>query len=243
MNSRRQMGYLMAATGAVLALGSLAVGSFTAQATSGDDAHHVTVCHATHSESNPYVPVTVDVHSLGSGHLGRSGTIWYSGAKAAGVVWGDIVPAVAGITRGQNVAEGHYYLEHDCEKPPSSTSTTLAPSTSTTLDSSCRDDRYAWIRTSGKSDDGADDDECAVVTTTTTPPAETTTLPAETTTTLPAETTTLPADTTTTLPVDTTTSTTLPVDTTTSTTLPVDTTTTLSGDTTTTVGAADSTTT
>jgi hypothetical protein len=72
------------------------------QATKPDPLHKVTICHRTHSESNPYVQITVDEASVdgdngndhGQGdHLSEhQGPVWYPGAKAAGVYWGDIIP-------------------------------------------------------------------------------------------------------------------------------------------------------
>jgi hypothetical protein len=61
-----------------------------ASATNGDPGHTVTICHATASDTNPYVMITVDVASIvGDGGHGISG-----------VNAGDIIPAftIAGIT-------------------------------------------------------------------------------------------------------------------------------------------------
>ncbi len=72
-----------------------AVGAVSATQPTG---HKVTICHATSSETNPYVRPTVDIASAGypnntSGHAGhgRDG-VWYPGAKADGFDWGDIIP-------------------------------------------------------------------------------------------------------------------------------------------------------
>ena len=60
--------------------------------------HKITICHATSSETHPYTSPTVDIASAGypdgdNGHAGHTGPVWYPGAKADGVDWGDIIPA------------------------------------------------------------------------------------------------------------------------------------------------------
>ena len=58
--------------------------------------HKVTICHATNSDTNPYVVIDVDIASSGylkAGHSLHTGPIWYAGAKADKVKWGDIIPA------------------------------------------------------------------------------------------------------------------------------------------------------
>lgn len=90
-------------------------------ATEGDP-HKVTICHATHSETNPYVQITVD-HAAVDGeknndHSHHTGPIWYPGAKADGVDWGDIIPPVEGVNPGQNwTEEGEELWENDCQIP------------------------------------------------------------------------------------------------------------------------------
>ncbi len=64
---------------------------------SGDDAK-VTICHATNSQTNPYVVETVSTSSIDeqnnkllNGHGDHTGAVWYSGIAAHS--WGDIIPA------------------------------------------------------------------------------------------------------------------------------------------------------
>lgn len=60
------------------------------------DNHKVTICHATNSNTNPYLVIDVDIASSGylkAGHNGHEGPIWYDGAKDAKVKWGDIIPS------------------------------------------------------------------------------------------------------------------------------------------------------
>jgi hypothetical protein len=87
--------------------------------------HKVTLCHATSSETHPYVQITVDIAAGGikGGHAGhgRDG-VWYPGAKAAGFDWGDIIPAYdygAGyVYAGLNLtAEGVAILGNGCKAP------------------------------------------------------------------------------------------------------------------------------
>jgi len=60
----------------------------------GAAVHKVTLCHATDSDTNPYVSVTVDVHAAhgSTGHAGHTGPVWDSTLKANHTKWGDIIP-------------------------------------------------------------------------------------------------------------------------------------------------------
>src|SRR4051794_17211742 len=83
-----------------------------------------TICHATNSESNPYVQITVNesaVDGFGKNdHTHHTGQIWAAGDKAAGVVWGDIIPPTPGAPGGLNWEEGEAILDDGCDvgQPP-----------------------------------------------------------------------------------------------------------------------------
>jgi uncharacterized repeat protein (TIGR01451 family) len=86
---------LAAGIAAIVLTFGLATSAFATSPTG----HQVTICHGTNSETNPYVQETVDISSSGldegqlkGGHNGHIGPVWYPGAKAAKVVWGDIIP-------------------------------------------------------------------------------------------------------------------------------------------------------
>ena len=86
-------------------------------ATQGDKA---TICHATHSETNPYVIITVAYSAVDSDgnndHMHHTGPVWYAGAKADGVDWGDIIPPIDGVTPGLNwTTEGAAIWENGCK--------------------------------------------------------------------------------------------------------------------------------
>jgi len=83
-----------------------------------------TICHATNSESNPYVQITVNesaVDGFGKNdHTHHTGPIWAAGDKAAGVVWGDIIPPTPGAPGGLNWDKGEAILDDGCDvgQPP-----------------------------------------------------------------------------------------------------------------------------
>lgn len=58
----------------------------------GDTNGKITICHATRSETNPYVVNTPNKNGDVSGHDKHNGPIWKAGDKAKGVDWGDIIP-------------------------------------------------------------------------------------------------------------------------------------------------------
>jgi len=62
--------------------------------------HTVTLCHATNSDTNPYVVITVDTNAAGGGnndgvggHSTHTGPIWNATLKDSHTAWGDIIPS------------------------------------------------------------------------------------------------------------------------------------------------------
>ena len=78
-------------TGLVL-LGATAPAAATDDEEKGD--HKVTICHATGSDSNPYVQITVDWHALKAHHSEHWGDIIPGGHKWEGRNWGDDEQAI-----------------------------------------------------------------------------------------------------------------------------------------------------
>jgi len=90
----------------LLGLGTLiaVLGVFAAVALAGDKpddppeppGNHVpvTICHATNSETNPYVIISPDADSVvKAGHGDHTGPIFQPGMKADKVRWGDVIPS------------------------------------------------------------------------------------------------------------------------------------------------------
>jgi uncharacterized repeat protein (TIGR01451 family) len=75
-------------------LGALAL-SFSAATTVLATGESVNICHASDSETNPYISESPAIDSTGylhGGHQDHTGPVWYPGAKDDDVVWGDIIP-------------------------------------------------------------------------------------------------------------------------------------------------------
>lgn len=101
--------------------------------------HKVTLCHATDSNTNPYVSITVDDDAVfKQGHDGHDGPVWNASLKASHTKWGDIIPAFnyevvenhVVVTKhydGKNLPAGQSILDAGCSVTPE-TVTPVAPS-------------------------------------------------------------------------------------------------------------------
>lgn len=119
---------------ALAVCGSAVVASLTlgvsgmAGATPGSP-HTVTLCHATHSATNPYVAITVDVASVlgDKGHGGHTGPVFDPTVDKHDQDWGDIIPAFdygpGEQYGGLNVTAGQDWLANGCSAPAVTTTT------------------------------------------------------------------------------------------------------------------------
>lgn len=124
--SWRKLTARVAAGGLLVASG---VTAFTGVAMASNAPTKYTICHATNSETNPYVSESVDASAIDasktanpSNHMNHTGPIWAPGDKAAGITWGDIIPAVSGVTGGlNNTTTGLAILANGCAVPSGGT--------------------------------------------------------------------------------------------------------------------------
>lgn len=80
------------------AAATVAVSSAVAPHVYATKSEKVTICHATNSQTNPYVGITVNSSSINeknnagyNGHGNHNGGVWHQGVAAHS--WGDIIPA------------------------------------------------------------------------------------------------------------------------------------------------------
>jgi hypothetical protein len=103
MNTRRKLAALLGAGALTFTMLGTTASVFATQ----PEAHKVTICHATASDTHPYVMESVDISSSGAftgylkgGHASHTGPIWDATLSAQHIKWGDIVP-------------GYYYAPTD----------------------------------------------------------------------------------------------------------------------------------
>jgi len=115
-SSRRRV--FLAATAGLLAVPGLTA----AQASEGNSNDKQTICHATNSDTNPYVVNTPNKNGDVSGHADHDGPVWNPTLKAAHTTWGDIIPPFdyndhgeAAHFPGQNWdAQGQEWFDNGC---------------------------------------------------------------------------------------------------------------------------------
>lgn len=136
-----------------LALISLPTAGFAAGsgqgASKGNSNGKQTICHATNSNTNPYVVETPNKNGDVDGHAKHTGPIWDPTLKARHISWGDIIPPFTynnhGVTAqfpGLNwTTDGQAWFANNCKQPPSgggggsTTGTTTGATTGTTTGS------------------------------------------------------------------------------------------------------------
>lgn len=107
--------------------------------------HKVTICHATNSDNNPYVMITVDTdaahggkdHGKGDHAAEHDGTVWTAALKAQHISWGDIIPAYTddqGVSfPGLNwTAAGQAIFNNGCKVPQAQPTPTPTPTSAPT---------------------------------------------------------------------------------------------------------------
>jgi hypothetical protein len=88
MHKRARLG-LLGVLGAV-ALATASWGVTTGIASAASDRETITICHASASNTNPYITENPAKDGDVSGHADHTGPIWFDGIT---VTWGDIIPA------------------------------------------------------------------------------------------------------------------------------------------------------
>jgi hypothetical protein len=154
--------------------------SLTGAVSATPDREKVDICHATSSESNPFVSLTVAQDSVDgdAGNDSGQGDHYLNHPD-------DIIPPIAGIHSGLNWdAEGQAIWGNGCKpvNPTTTTSTSTSSTTSTTVPTTTTTTSTTTSTTAP-----------TTTTTSTTIPRTTTTSTAVPTTTIPRTTTTIPA--------------------------------------------------
>ena len=130
MRRRLAVFSVIGATLAALAVGGIGVVSASA---GGGNADNVTICHRGNAVGNEYQEITVDPSAIdgvgGGDHYGEhKGPLVTSEAESQAlkdqmIMWGDIIPPLAGVHDGLNWPAGQAILENGCKfvTPPNGT--------------------------------------------------------------------------------------------------------------------------
>lgn len=99
MKSTKFLNLLIAVVLGLTTLASIAVTSISASNGNNNNGNKITICHATSSNSNPYVINTPDANGNVDGHDDHDGPIWP--ATNTHGDWGDIIPPFSYNDHGQ----------------------------------------------------------------------------------------------------------------------------------------------
>jgi hypothetical protein len=80
------------ALGSAVALAVMSVPGVGLAASKGNSNDKQTICHATNSDTNPYVVITPNKNGDLDGHAKHTGPIWTPALKDQHISWGDIIP-------------------------------------------------------------------------------------------------------------------------------------------------------
>ena len=113
------------ALGSAVALAVMSVPGVGLAASKGNSNDKQTICHATASDTNPYVVITPNKNGDVDGHAKHLGPIWNSTLKAQHIWWGDIIPpfdyndhGTPAHYNGLNwTAEGQAWFANGCKAP------------------------------------------------------------------------------------------------------------------------------
>jgi hypothetical protein len=134
MHKRARLGLLGVLGAVALATTSWVLTAGLASAAPSASADTITICHATSSDTNPYIVENPDKSGDVSGHADHIGPIWTADLKDQHISWGDIIPPFdfpGGHYDGLNwTAYGQATWANGCV-PTQPTVTTLAPTVTT----------------------------------------------------------------------------------------------------------------
>jgi uncharacterized repeat protein (TIGR01451 family)/LPXTG-motif cell wall-anchored protein len=125
MRTTRSRLLALAAAGALVGV----PGATAAHAAGGDSNGKQTICHATSSDTNPYVINTPNKNGDVDGHADHTGPVWNPSLKDGHVWWGDIIPPFDYNEDGQTLhfdglnwdADGQAWFANDCRVPITAT--------------------------------------------------------------------------------------------------------------------------